>query len=254
MTFPLVIEPMANAPVSSQAGTRLLPLPENCLAGRFLQRVKRFMVEFETDQGRFWAHTNNSGTMLGLLRPGTPVLVSPATRPERKFQYTLELLGLDGEWVGVNTMVPNRLLPAAFKAGKLAWASGYTKFKAEVRTGKSRIDGLLQAEGKPPLWVECKNVTMVEDGVAAFPDANTARGRKHLLEMLGLTKNGARAAFFYCVQRNDAGCFAPADYIDEEYAKLFLHCLKNGVEVYPHVIHASPDGFSMGELLPIKLE
>lgn len=38
------------------------------------------------------AHTNNTGSMIGLLRPGAPVLLSPAQNPERKLRWTLELV------------------------------------------------------------------------------------------------------------------------------------------------------------------
>jgi len=54
----------AGAPVVATSGTWM---------ARFLRRQKRFLVEVEAEEGRFWVHCNNSGTMLGLLRPGVPV-------------------------------------------------------------------------------------------------------------------------------------------------------------------------------------
>lgn len=233
----------------------LLPLPANCIQGTFLQRVKRFSVEFEYAGKRLWAHTNNSGSMLGLCRSNSTALFSPAPNPNRKLPYTLELMQVDGTWVGVNTLTPNRLIKAAFKAGALPWAAGYTEFKAEVKYGNSRIDAVLSGCGMPPLWVECKNVSMVEDEVAAFPDAITERGQKHLHEMQELVASGGRAAFFYCIQRTDAKCFAPADYVDAEYARMFYSCLqsstRNGVEAHPHIVPVSPAGISLGAELQI---
>lgn len=230
----------------------LLPLSSHCLEGRFIRRVKRFSVEFEYAGRRLWAHSNNSGSMMGLLRPGIPLLVSPADNPERKLKYTLELVRPGGDWVGVNTLTPNRLLRMAFKAGLLPWAAGYTGFKAEAKRGQSRLDALLTAPGLPPLWVECKNVTLVEDGVAAFPDAVSLRAQKHLGEMEEILREGGRAAFFYCVQRTDARCFAPADYIDPVYAALFYRGLAAGVEAYAHVCPAGPQGIGLGEILPVR--
>lgn len=238
----------------------LLPFPPGCVVGALQRRVKRFIIEFSLDGRDYRAHTNNSGSMLGLARPGTPILVSPAPGPGRKLAWTLELVGLPGSraghagtgsWVGVNTLTPNRLLRAAFAARRLPWAAGYTHFQPEARRGHSRLDALLTGPGLPPLWVECKNVTMVEDGVAVFPDAVTERGRKHLREMTDIAASGERAAFFYCVQRPDALCFGPADYIDSLYADLFYQGLDAGVEAHPYFAPINMQGISLGVELPL---
>jgi sugar fermentation stimulation protein A len=126
-------------------GAPLLPFPPGCVVGRFVRRVKRFSVELELDGEPLWVHSNNSGSMLGLMRPGAAVLASPAPNPDRKLKYTQELVRCDGNgprgfWVGVNTSVPNRLLEAAFHAGRLPWAAGYTSLRREARRGESRLD------------------------------------------------------------------------------------------------------------------
>ena len=239
----------------------LIPFPPDCLCGQLIRREKRFLVDFSHDGQILRAHTNNSGSMLGLVRPGFPVLVSPAQGAGRKLPYTLELVNIlptnaDGShnaagWVGVNTLTPNRLLRVAFEARTLPFARGYSSLKTEARVGQSRMDGLCTGPGLPPLWVECKNVTLVEDGVAAFPDAITVRGQKHLREMMAIAESGQRAAFFYCIQRADARCFGPADFIDKEYARLFYATLKAGVEVYPFAVAATPAGIFLGKQLPV---
>lgn len=255
----------------------------------FLQRVKRFSIELllperdmplsgitpsslavsgksmsvtsQSSPGTFqtvWAHSNNSGSMLGLLRRGSSALISPAPGEKRKLHWTLELLGLhqpgkaDPLWVGVNTMTPNRLLKAAFAAGRLPWAEGYEQFTPECKRGSSRLDACLTAAGKKPLWVECKNVTLVEDGgVAAFPDAASERGCKHLRELMDIVASGERAACFYLIQRADARCFAPADYVDPEYARLLGEAVRAGVEIYPHLGLVDESGIDLGGLLPV---
>ena len=154
----------------------LLPFPSGCVVGRLIRREKRFFVHVLIDGKPDVAHTNNTGSMIGLLRPGAPVLLSPAQNPERKLRWTLELVWCGdpaayprgGFWAGVNTSTPNRMLEAAFRAGKLPWAEGYTSFAREKVRGESRLDGLIEGPGMPRLWVECKNVTMSEDDVALF--------------------------------------------------------------------------------------
>ena len=244
----------------------LLPYGAPLLLGRLIKRVKRFSVCFSCEGKELWAHTNNSGSMMGLLKPGLPIMVSVSDNPARKLPYTLEMVNVlpcadsinggmeipdPNGWVGVNTLAPNRLLVRAFQEGRLPFAQGYDQIKAEVKTGDSRMDALITGEGQKPLWVECKNVTLVEDGLAAFPDAVTERGQKHLRHMAELVKEGARAAFFYCIQRSDAKCFAPADFVDERYAKLFYETLEAGVEVYPYVARVDEKGLELAELLPV---
>ena len=239
--------------------TPLLPFPPNCRKAVFLRRFKRFFVECEDGGETFLAHPNNSGSMLGLTRPGLPVLLSPGKNPNRKLPYTLECIGLSGSgtgnpaWVGVNTLSPNRLLKAAFLAGLLPWAGGYARFQPEARRGASRLDALLTGPGLPPLWVECKNVTLVEDDVAAFPDAISERAHKHLREMEDIVRSGERGAFFYCIQRPDGKCFGPADYIDPVYAALYEEARAAGVESHPHRIHVTEQGLDLGEELPLAV-
>ncbi len=248
----------------------LIPLPSNCITGSFVERRKRFSVLLQCGNVFVWAHSNNSGSMLGLTRPGVPVLASPATNPARKLKYTQECVWLKqwddgsgiadtpvstlgrGFWVGVNTSVPNRMLEAAFRAGRLPFAAGYASLMREVKRGQSRLDALLTGADMPPLWVECKNVTMVEDDVACFPDAASVRGQKHLLELIDIVACGERAAMFFLVQRPDGRCFAPADCIDPEYAALFYKARDAGVEMYPFRAVVSPHGIDLADLLPVR--
>ncbi len=261
-------------PDSSPCAAPLLPLPASCIIGRFCRRHKRFSVLMEKDGLSVWVHSNNSGSMLGLTRPGAPLLASPAANPARKLPYTQEAVwlearavpptvappedapfpGMYGFWVGVNTAVPNRMLEAAFQAGRLRFARGYTECRREVRRGRSRLDACLTGPSLPPLWVECKNVTMVEDNMAMFPDAASERGQKHLRELMDIVATGERAAMFYLVQRPDGRCFAPADAIDPAYAALFYEAVRAGVEMYPYRAHVGPAGIDLGDMLPLAFE
>lgn len=243
--------------MNAKTGAPLLPLPVGCQRGFFIRRWKRFSVEIALEKGTaIMAHCNNTGAMTGLSRPGAPVLFSRATGKYRKLAFTLERVwigqGNAGFWVGVNTTHPHRMLDAAFQARLLNFASGYASLRREARLGQSRLDALLEGPHLPPLWVECKNVTLVEEETAYFPDAASERARKHLRELLALKARGARAAMFYLVQRPDARCFAPADFIDPEYARLFYEALGAGVEAYAYVADLGPEGSGLGRVLKIR--
>lgn len=217
----------------------------------FLRRHKRFTVEAETRNGTLLAaHTNNTGSMMGLLHSGREILLSPAANPNRKLKWTFEAVRLADTWVGVNTATPNRMVRAAFETGVIPEMRGFDHFRSEAKVGNSRLDALLTGP-QGELWVECKNVTLVEDGVAAFPDAVTERGQKHLRELMALAATGSRVALLFLVQRTDGYCFAPADYIDPEYAELFYKALDCGVEAWPHVAVVDEKGISLGRRLEV---
>lgn len=230
----------------------LLTFPDGCLTARFRRREKRFLVEVETRRERFWVHCNNSGSMLGLLRPGREVFISPALRVGRRLPYTLEMVKLENIWVGINTLTPNRILQKAWERGVLPETAGYAHYRSEAKIGASRLDAALSGPAGT-LWIEAKNVTLVEDGAACFPDAVTQRGQKHLKELMALADAGHRVACFYLVQRSDAACFAPADFIDPVYTKLFRQAVERKVEIWPYQASVSPNGIGLASRLPLLL-
>lgn len=249
--------------MSEAAHRLLLPFPPGCRVTCLVRREKRFTAVTidPTDPAsgaELRAHTNNTGSMLGLLRPGTLALLSPAANPDRALKWTLEALALPGghrgqnpAWVGVNTLTPNRLLAAAWRAGLLPEAKGYARLTPEARTGDSRLDARFDADGEPTLFVECKNVTLVEDGQAQFPDAASERGRKHLDELIRLRAEGCRAALFFLVQRPDGDCFAPAEAIDPDYAAGLAQALAAGVEVWAWRAAITIHGITLAERLAL---
>lgn len=229
----------------------LITFPAESLLAVFRRREKRFTVEADRDGVPLRVHCNNSGSMMGLLRPGCEILVSPAPRPGRKLPYTLELVKVDGFWTGVNTLTPNRILKLAWEAALLPETAGCDTFRSEAKIGESRLDARLSGpEGA--LWVESKNVTLVEEDVAYFPDAPTLRGQKHLRELIRIVKSGERAACFCLIQRPDARCFAPADFIDPAFADLFWEAMDGGVEIWPYQALISPEGIALGQRLPVR--
>ena len=75
-----------------------------------------------------------------------------------------------------------------------------------------------------------KSVTLRLGESAAFPDAVTARGTKHLSELTEGVRSGKRAVIFYLVQREDCNDFVLAEKIDRAYAEAMWEAKKVGVE------------------------
>lgn len=227
-------------------------------AGRLLRRYKRFLADVELDNGQVvTAHCANTGSMMGCDAPGSRVWLSPAENPERKLAWTWELVQVGGHLVGIHTGRTNGLVKEAIVAGRVPELRGYTTIRGEVPYGgadgkRSRIDLHLSTEGRPPCWIEVKNVTAaVSEGIALFPDAVTERGQKHLREMMDRVAAGERAVLFFCVQRGDVHQVRPADAIDPEYGRLLRLAQAKGVEVLAWGATPTPEDISLSRPLPV---
>ena len=85
-----------------------------------------------------------------------------------------------------------------------------------------------------------------------FPDAATERGRTHLVELTRIAREGVdAAAVFFCVQRPDGRCFAPAAVVDPEYAALLAEAAAAGVRVLPYRAAVTAEGVVLRERLPL---
>jgi sugar fermentation stimulation protein A len=89
-------------------------------------------------------------------------------------------------------------------------------------------------------FVEVKNVTLAVDRTAAFPDAVSERGTKHLKELMRLKRKGHRAAIVFVIQRQDCDYFRPADEIDAEYGRWLRRAIQAGVEALPYRAKVTP--------------
>lgn len=209
--------------------------------GTLVRRYKRFLADVAFDDGDTRiVHCANSGSMMGMNAPGLPVVVSDSGNPSRKLRHTLELVQVDDgggrTWVGVHTGRPNAMVLDALRSGWLPGIAHDAPVRGEVRYGtNSRIDLLAEPDGAAPVYIEVKNTTLAgraDDGVleARFPDAVTARGQKHVRELMARVDKGDRAMFVFLVNRSDCARFRPAADIDPEYAHLLGEATAAGVE------------------------
>lgn len=209
--------------------------------GRLIRRYKRFLADVALDSGcEVTAACPNTGAMLGLAEPGSIVWLSVSAKPTRKYRHTWEIVelanGTKPLLVGINPMRPNHILAEAIAAGLVPELGGYDRVRREVNYGaRSRVDLLLESDGRPPCYVEVKNVHLSrKPGLAEFPDCVTARGARHLVELAAMAAAGARAVMVYLVQRGDAEAFALAVDIDPTYAAAYRRARAAGVEAFAY--------------------
>lgn len=224
-------------------------LPQPLVKGRLVSRYKRFFADLVLEDGRaITAHCPNPGAMLGLKDPGRTGWVSWSDDPKRKLPWTLELIEDEGGLVGVNTMHPNRLVAEALAADRIPELSGYTTHRREVRYAEaSRVDFLLEAEGRVPCWVEAKGVTLRRDGaLAEWPDCVSARGARHVGELAAQVAAGDRAVVLFVIQRSDCTSFSVCRDLDPTFADAFDRAAADGLEVLVYACNLTLQAVVLG--------
>jgi sugar fermentation stimulation protein A len=219
--------------------------------GALIRRYQRFLADVRLDNGDIvTAHCANTGAMFQVSEPGSRVMLSPARNPLRRTRWDWQLVQVNGLWAGINTSVPNILLREGFDTGIIPEFREYDSIRMETPYGAgSRVDALLSGP-KGLFYIEAKNVTLVEEGCALFPDAITARGTKHLDELAAMVRAGHRAAVFFLVQRMEAACAAAAAHIDAVYAARLDQVRKEGVEVMVWKANITPECITLDCPLP----
>jgi len=228
------------------------------IPARLLRRYKRFLADVELATGEhLTVHVANPGAMTGLAEPGTMVWLSKSENAARKLAHSWELVEVDlgggAELVGINTAHPNLIVGEAIAEGLIPELSGYASIRREVKYGRnSRVDFLLEAAGRPPCYVEVKNVHLMRrPGVAEFPDSVTARGAKHLDELAAMVAAGHRAVMLYLVQIASALSFTLARDIDPSYAAAFDRARQAGVEAYAYRCVVGRDAIAVSGPVPM---
>lgn len=231
----------------------------NLIFGTLLGRRKRYLADVRLADGtEVVAWCPNPGRMTGCMGPGWPVALSHDARPGRKLAWTWELAGAPtGTWVLVNTQRPNQLAAEALAAGLPGHLKPWPHARREVRVADgTRLDFVLGGGHLPEHFVEVKGVSLVlAGGVAAFPDAVTARGTRHLDALAHAVQQGIPATLLFVVTRPDAVEVRPATHVDPVYTSALRRASSLGVTLAAVGVRADVEaGVIMAECeLPVHL-
>jgi sugar fermentation stimulation protein A len=219
-----------------------------------LRRYKRFLadVRLEASGAETTVHVANPGAMLGLNAPGSRVWLQRSASATRKLPLSMALVEADGAPVGVDTLLPNRLVAEALAAGAIPELAGYSTVRREVKYGEaSRIDFLLEDEARGRLWLEVKNCHLMRTpGLAEFPDCKAERSARHLRELVAMRAAGDRAAALFVVQRTDCEAFRACADLDPAFAAGLDAAADAGVEVLAYACTVSPRGVEIIRRIP----
>ena len=219
-----------------------------------IRRYKRFLADVRcADGSEMTIHCPNSGSMRSCSEPGSTICYSSSANPKRKYPHTLEMVQVNGTWVGVNTSLANRIVAEAFARGSISEYRTFDSLSREVKTSEGNRLDLLLISADHKIYIEVKSSTLVTERCAQFPDAVTARGTRHLEELVRLNDSGHTGVIFYLVQRDDADRFEPAAAIDPRYARTLVEAHEKGVRILVYQASVTPHSITIVRPLPYTL-
>ncbi len=156
--------------------------------GTLIDRPNRFIVNVQLPEGPVRAHCPNPGRLIELMNPGRTMILEKGKDPGRKTAWTLAAAEYRGETVPLfsaraNTVTGELIIPRLFPDAR--------EIKAEYKWGHSRFDWHFMDKGKE-IFMEVKACTLIEEGVAMFPDAPSDRASRHLRELAEIAESSPR--------------------------------------------------------------
>ncbi len=188
--------------------------------GSLVSRPNRFIVMVDVNGEIVRAHCPNPGRLIELMNPGRTMILEKG-RPERKTQWTLAAAIYNGQAVSMysaraNQVAGELIIPALFPDAR--------EIKAEYKWGSSRFDWHLY-NGDREIFLEVKACTLIEEGVAMFPDAPSIRASRHIEELAEIAEDENREAHVVFVIMNpDTKAFIPNLHTDPVFARTMKSC------------------------------
>ena len=208
------------------------------IPARFLRRPNRFVVECELDGALVTAHLPNPGRLWELLIPGRMVMLMPrsSTSPG-KLPYTAVAVEREGVPILLHTQMANRVVRFLFNSHLVPGFEKARIVKEEVTMGSSRFDFKLR-QGRQDILCEVKSCSLFGGAMAMFPDAVTARGKRHLEELGELAEQGFHCLVIYLVQWPRARYFLPDFHTDPAFSQVFRD-VRNRISYCPLAVEWS---------------
>ena len=217
--------------------------------GTFLARPNRFVAHIEIEGKTEICHVKNTGRCRELLPAGATVWCLDAEAPSRKTRYDLITVKKGERLINMDSQAPNAAVKEWLQSGGFG---NVENIKAEKTFGDSRFDFYFEKEGKR-CFMEVKGVTLENDGICAFPDAPTDRGRKHIRELIRAREEGFGAYILFVIQMEDVKYLHPNDTTDPEFGKALREAAQAGVQILAMDCKVKPEEMTIGKPVEVRL-
>ena len=221
----------------------------NMVPGIFLSRPNRFIAHVEINGQPEIVHVKNTGRCRELLPVGAEVWCQKSTNPNRKTKYDLITVRKGSRLINMDSQAPNQAAREWLAAGGLGEIGN---LRAETKHGDSRFDFSFTKDRKT-CFLEVKGVTLENNGICAFPDAPTERGKKHLLELQQAVENGHEAWVLFVLAMPDMVSFEPNWPRDPDFSEALCQVAKHGVQVKAVECAVTEDSIEITKDVPVGL-
>ncbi len=222
----------------------------------FLSRPNRFIAYVELDGKEEKVHVKNTGRCKELLVPGATVILADGQNEKRTTQYDLvAVYKEEDKLINMDSQAPNKVVGE--------WLTQTKRFgeviniRPEFSYGESRIDFYFETRqsdgGIKKNLMEVKGVTLEKQGMCRFPDAPTARGVKHLLELKKAAEEGFQTYLMFVLQMEAAIGVAPNDVTDPAFGQALRMVTKAGVVPLAYTCHVKENELSIASELPVQM-
>lgn len=223
---------------------------DSIIMGTFIARPNRFIAHIMIEGSMQVCHVKNTSRLQELLLPNTPVAVQHLPASHRKTAYDLIAVLHEGRWVNIDSQAPNKVFGEWLAHS--GYFSGLRLIRPETSYGNSRLDYYIEAENSK-IFIEVKGVTLVENGIALFPGAPTARGVKHLQELVHCVQNGYEAMVAFIVKRQEVTACAPNDALDPAFGRALRTAAAQGVQVLALGCAITPASLTINRFVDVLL-
>ena len=225
---------------------------KSLIKGKLVKRYKRFFADIKVNKEIITAHCPNTGSMMGLLDENNDVWISKNDDPKRKLKYTLEIIKVKKNLVGVNTHLANKIVFEGLKNNSFKEFKNLKSIQPEVFYNKeTRFDFLINKNNRK-IFIEVKNVTLFrKNQKSEFPDAPTSRGTKHIKTLIDASKKGFKTYVLFLVQIENIKYFKIAKDIDKDYYNNYLIAKKTGVQFLAYKCKIDPKQIKIDKKIKI---
>lgn len=252
---------------------------EHIAAGNFLSRPNRFIAQVKIGETAQTCHVKNTGRCRELLVPGAKLVLEyhpNAAAAGRKTSYDVigvykEKAGTGKETLLINmdSQAPNQAAWEWVSSGKFAAAHipehlALSDLRREVTYENSRFDlafclnqkitdGIVPLSGTKQAFMEVKGVTLEADGAAAFPDAPTQRGVKHLEELAKASQKGLSCFLLFVIQMKGVASFSPNMETQPEFGYALARAKAAGVRILAYDCLVTENSMVIDQPVPVLL-
>lgn len=229
----------------------------NIISARFISRPNRFVAYVNLNGTETAVHVKNTGRCRELLLPDSMVYLEDFTHQprNRKLMYDLIAVEKGNLLINMDSQAPNKVVREALENGKIQLPDmkKLTLIRPETVFGDSRFDFYIEDENGQKGFIEVKGVTLENDGIAAFPDAPTERGVKHINELIKAKNSGYNAYILFVVQMSGMKYLIPNDATHKAFGDALRLAHSCGVHVLAYECAVTPDSLDITGKINVKL-